>query len=186
MRFSAKQASPTDRHLERKLQPDSCTHTSGVIRQLERAPVLRVPSLESSSLFNEGVSIMGADSTKDQVSRRDFMGIGSAALVAAVGVLSTVDASAEDGKLKVDASSDRSRSDPGPTNAALDGQNPNSNVPPATDEGSVQTFKYPFSLSQKRLHEGGWSRQVTVRELPVSKAIAGVDMRLTAGGVREL
>ena len=36
------------------------------------------------------------------------------------------------------------------------------------------------------MQEGGWSREVTVRELPVSKAIAGVDMRLTAGGVREL
>ena len=30
------------------------------------------------------------------------------------------------------------------------------------------------------------SREVTVRELPVSRSIAGVDMRLTAGGVREL
>jgi len=27
---------------------------------------------------------------------------------------------------------------------------------------------------------------VTVRELPVSKSLAGVNMRLTAGGVREL
>jgi oxalate decarboxylase len=36
------------------------------------------------------------------------------------------------------------------------------------------------------MQEGGWSREVTVRELPVSKSIAGVDMRLTAGGIREL
>src|SRR5260370_2397619 len=36
------------------------------------------------------------------------------------------------------------------------------------------------------MQEGGWSRKVTVRELPVSKSIAGVDMRLTAGGIREL
>jgi oxalate decarboxylase len=36
------------------------------------------------------------------------------------------------------------------------------------------------------MQEGGWSREVTVRELAVSKSIAGVDMRLTAGGVREL
>src|SRR6202162_5583331 len=36
------------------------------------------------------------------------------------------------------------------------------------------------------MQEGGWSREVTVRELPVSKSMAGVDMRLTAGGVREL
>ncbi|MFZ0480561.1 MAG: cupin domain-containing protein, partial [Terriglobales bacterium] len=36
------------------------------------------------------------------------------------------------------------------------------------------------------MQEGGWSREVTVRELAVSKSIAGVDMRLTAGGIREL
>jgi oxalate decarboxylase len=50
----------------------------------------------------------------------------------------------------------------------------------------VQTFKYPFSLANKRVYEGGWSREITVRELPVSKAMAGVNMRLAAGGVREL
>src|SRR5207237_1547303 len=82
---------------------------------------------------------------------------------------------------------DRSRSDPGPTNAPLDGQNPNSMWPPATDSKSlVQTFKYPFSFANKRTYEGGWSREVTVRDLPVSKTMAGVNMRLTAGGVREL
>ncbi len=37
-----------------------------------------------------------------------------------------------------------------------------------------------------RQETGGWTRQVTVRELGVSKDIAGVNMRLNAGGVREL
>jgi oxalate decarboxylase len=37
-----------------------------------------------------------------------------------------------------------------------------------------------------RLETGGWTRQVTARELGVSKDIAGVNMRLNAGGVREL
>ena len=50
----------------------------------------------------------------------------------------------------------------------------------------MPAFKYPFSLSNKRVYEGGWSREVTVRELPVSRSIAGVNMRLTAGGIREL
>jgi oxalate decarboxylase len=59
--------------------------------------------------------------------------------------------------------------------------------PPATDSKSlVPTFKYPFSLANKRVYEGGWSREVTVRELPISKSMAGVNMRLTAGGAREL
>jgi len=85
------------------------------------------------------------------------------------------------------AAADRSQTDPGPRNLDLDAQNPDSGWPPATDSKSlVQNFKYPFSFANKRTYEGGWSREVTVRELPVSKSIAGVNMRLTAGGVREL
>src|ERR1700675_2911261 len=82
---------------------------------------------------------------------------------------------------------DRSKNDPGPANPGLDGQNPDSIWPPPTDSKSlVQNFKYPFSFANKRTYEGGWSREVTIRELPVSKEMAGVNMRLTAGGVREL
>src|SRR6184192_940718 len=82
---------------------------------------------------------------------------------------------------------DRSKSDPGPGSPPLDGQNPDSIWPPPTDSKSlVQNFKYPFSFANKRTYEGGWSREVTIRELPVSKTLAGVNMRLTAGGVREL
>jgi oxalate decarboxylase len=77
--------------------------------------------------------------------------------------------------------------DPGPANQPLDGQNADSIWPPSTDSKSlVQNFKYPFSFANKRVYKGGWSREVTVRELPVSKTLAGVNMRLTAGGVREL
>src|ERR1700747_3883179 len=77
--------------------------------------------------------------------------------------------------------------DPGPANQPLDGQNPDSIWPPSTDSKSlVQNFKYPFSFANKRVYEGGWSREVTVRELPVSKSMAGVNMRLTAGGGRGL
>jgi oxalate decarboxylase len=106
--------------------------------------------------------------------RRNFIGTAAAA-VGSLAILQKV------------AGADRSRSDPGPANAGLDGQDPDSIWPPATDSKSlVQNFKYPFSLANKRTYEGGWSREVTVRELPVSKTLAGVNMRLTAGGVREL
>src|SRR5437870_1223258 len=82
---------------------------------------------------------------------------------------------------------DRSKSDPGPANPPLDGQNPDSIWPPSTDSKSlVQNFKYPFSFANKRTYEGGWSREVTIREFPVSKTMAGVNMRLTAGVFREL
>src|SRR5438094_9034926 len=81
------------------------------------------------------------------------------------------------------AGADLSRTDPGPANQTLDGQNPDSIWPPATDSTSlVHNFKYPFSFANKRTYEGGWSREVTVRDLPVSKTLAGVNMRLTAGG----
>ncbi len=128
---------------------------------------------------------MKSSSTNGQgkISRRTFLA-NSTALATAVGALSDV-AVAQDGRQNAWTITDKSKSDPGPTNAALDAQNPSSVAPPVTDAGSVPTFKYPFSLSHKRLHLGGWSREVTVRELPVSKSIAGVDMRLTAGGMPE-
>ncbi len=117
-------------------------------------------------------------------SRRGFLGVSGAALGAAA-VLSATEAAAQ-GQRGSQASDDRKTSEPGPINRALDAQNQDSIRPPSTDAGSVQTFKYPFSMAHKRLHSGGWSREVTVRELSVATTIAGVDMRLTAGGVREL
>ena len=127
-----------------------------------------------------------SDELMKDVSRRGFLGIGSAALAAA-GMLSASDAvGQEQTDRPYPKKDDRSASAPGPGNREMDSQNPDSFLPPQTDAGGVQTFKYPFGISHKRMQEGGWSREVTVRELPVSKSIAGVDMRLTAGGVREL
>jgi oxalate decarboxylase len=76
--------------------------------------------------------------------------------------------------------------DAGPRNLTLDRQNPDILVPPATDHGTLPNLRFSFSDAHMRLERGGWTRQVTVRELPVSKDIAGVNMRLNAGGVREL
>src|SRR6266852_5437841 len=130
---------------------------------------------------------MQNDSIKDRFSRRGFIGIGSAALATVAGSLAVSGAVAQEGQQTHKTQTDRSATDPGPENMALDGQNPDSAWPPGTDSKSlVPTFKYPFSLANKRAYEGGWSREVTVRELPVSKTMAGVNMRLTAGGVREL
>jgi oxalate decarboxylase len=138
------------------------------------------------SVLEKGVSAMEHESTKDQLSRRGFLGIGSAALAAAAGSLAVSSAVAQ-GNPSAKARTDQSATDPGPANPALDPQNPDSAWPPGTDSKSlVQTFKYPFSFANKRTYEGGWSREVTVRELAVSKSLAGVNMRLTAGGVREL
>ncbi len=80
----------------------------------------------------------------------------------------------------------RGGTDPGPKNPAIDAENPDSFASLATDIGNVPNLKWPFALSHNRLLDGGWARQTTVRELPVSKAIAGVDMRLNPGAIREL
>ncbi|MFD7521824.1 oxalate decarboxylase family bicupin [Paenibacillus chitinolyticus] len=77
-------------------------------------------------------------------------------------------------------------SDPGPRDILRDLENPNMLVPPATDAGLIPNMKFSFSDAHMQLNHGGWSREVTVRELPVAKTLAGVNMRLTPGGVREL
>ncbi len=84
------------------------------------------------------------------------------------------------------AGHDRSSSDPGPENEPLKQANPNTFIPPATDHGEVPTFWNTFSTAHRRIQEGGWSRQITVADFPLSKDIAGVNMRLTAGGIRGL
>ena len=80
----------------------------------------------------------------------------------------------------------RGATDTGPRNLLLDQQNPDIFTPPATDQGTLPNLKWSFSLSHMRLQPGGWSRETTIRELPVSTTVAGVNMRLKPGGVREL
>jgi oxalate decarboxylase len=76
--------------------------------------------------------------------------------------------------------------DPGPRNIVRDRQNPDVLVPPPTDHGTLPNLRFSFADAHMRLESGGWTRQITVRELGVSKDIAGVTMRLKAGGIREL
>ena len=81
------------------------------------------------------------------------------------------------------ATHERSSSSPtGRKNQPLHDENLDSVLPPNTDHSNVLPFKYPFSYSHKRVEEGGWARRMTVQDLPVSTAIAGVNMRLTSGG----
>lgn len=79
-----------------------------------------------------------------------------------------------------------SLSDPGPKNKTNIAMAPSSENPPSTDRGDVQNFWFPFSRAHKRIQEGGWARQVTIQDLPISTTIAGVNMRLVAGAIREL
>lgn len=74
----------------------------------------------------------------------------------------------------------------GAENPTISQQNPDFLVPPDTDKGTMPNLKYPFSQTHTRVEPGGWSREVTIRELPAAKTIAGVNMHLEPGGVREL
>lgn len=74
----------------------------------------------------------------------------------------------------------------GPRDVMRDLENPDMLVPPATDAGTIPNLKFSFSDTHMQLNHGGWSREVTVRELPIATTLAGVNMRLTPGGVREL
>lgn len=74
----------------------------------------------------------------------------------------------------------------GPRDVLRDLENPDMFVPPVTDSGLLPNLKFSFSDTHMKLDQGGWSREITERELPAAKTLAGVNMYLTPGGVREL
>ena len=74
----------------------------------------------------------------------------------------------------------------GPRNAPREQQDPDLLRPPSTDHGSLPNLRFSFTDAHVKMREGGWSREVTQRELAASTTMAGVNMRLKAGGVREL
>jgi len=76
--------------------------------------------------------------------------------------------------------------DPGPHDPVRDAENPDLLNPPATDSGTLPNLKFSFSDAHVKQQTGGWTRQVTRRELGISNTIAGVDMRLNTAGIREL
>ncbi|KAM5542854.1 hypothetical protein V8D89_003238 [Ganoderma adspersum] len=74
----------------------------------------------------------------------------------------------------------------GPQNIPIDRQNPDMLAPPTTDSGTLGNAKWPFSLSKMQLQTGGWVRQQNMQQMPMATAMAGVNMRLEAGAIREL
>ncbi|RDB29945.1 Oxalate decarboxylase OxdC [Hypsizygus marmoreus] len=74
----------------------------------------------------------------------------------------------------------------GPQNVELELQNSDLLAPPSTDHGRLPNLKWPFSLSHNRLSQGGWSREQNVNVMPAATALAGVNMRLKAGAIREM
>ncbi|KAG1874995.1 putative oxalate decarboxylase/oxidase [Suillus subluteus] len=74
----------------------------------------------------------------------------------------------------------------GPRNPEREKQAPDLVHPPSTDRGTLPSLKWSFADSHMRIEDGGWARQTTVRELPASRELAGVNMRLDEGAIREL
>jgi len=105
------------------------------------------------------------------LSRRNIL-VGAAASAAALGAAVTAKAA--------------SFGNPGPQNPNLANEFPSFQDPPATDVNGMPIFWSSFNNAHKRFQSGGWAREVTQDDFAISEDISGVNMRLSAGGVREL
>ena len=61
------------------------------------------------------------------------------------------------------------------------------NIPdPVTSGKELPTFKFELEKSEGRVVDGSYGKEATVEQLPISKALAGVSMRMQPGVMREL
>jgi oxalate decarboxylase len=89
------------------------------------------------------------------------------------------------GRLNTAGNPESLRSD-GPRNAVIESQFPSQTDPPATDISTQPFFWSSFNISPKRIQNGGWARELTSGDFAISEEIAGVNMHLAPGGIREL
>jgi oxalate decarboxylase len=124
------------------------------------------------------------------LSRRKVL-VGAAASAAALGAAATAKAASFGNPDRppeglINAQSPTSRSDPGPQNPAIANQFPSFQNPPATDINGMPLFWASFNNAHKRYQNGGWAREVTQDDFAISEDISGVNMRLSANGIREM
>src|ERR1700734_467011 len=86
----------------------------------------------------------------------------------------------------INAKNPKSITDPGPQNPAIRDQFPGAFSPPPTDVGSMPLSWASFNNAPRRIQNGGWAREVTQADFAIATEISGVNMRLSAGGTREL
>ena len=143
------------------------------------------PKESTSAIEGNDRAYEQQDSKPDMegLSRRTFLGVGSAGLATAT--LAALTAHAQEVQDTRKAEKDTSASNPGQENKPLLDENPSSNMPPPTDHGDIGPVWYSFDLVHKRVQEGGWTHQVNSTVLPSSTDLTGVNMRLTAGSFRE-
>jgi oxalate decarboxylase len=90
-----------------------------------------------------------------------------------------------EGRVNTASNPESLRSD-GPHNQIIESQFPSQMDPPATDISTQPFFWSSFNISPKRIQNGGWARELTSEDFAISDEIAGVNMHLAPGGIREL
>ena len=140
---------------------------------------MSAPIDTTTALPTVGNETNAASASVAGFSRRGLIGAGAATF----GLATTAAHAQSYGNIK---KGEGSLTDSGPQNKPLDALNKDSVMPPPSDHGSVQEFWHSFSLSHRRVQQGGWARQVNEVDFPISKSVASVNMHLDAGGVREL
>jgi len=120
-------------------------------------------------------------------SRRDMLAVSAAGMMTATAARSASFGNPDQPPQgAINAKGPGNLTDPGPQNTALGQQFPSAQFPPATDVGGMPMDWASFNNAPKRIQNGGWARQVTQADFQISETISGVNMRLTAGGIREL
>jgi oxalate decarboxylase len=91
-----------------------------------------------------------------------------------------------EGRINVEADDDTALTMTGPRNPVIESQFPSQIDAPATDVSTQPFFWSSFNISPRRVQRGGWARELTQSDFAISDEIAGVNMYLEAGGIREL
>jgi oxalate decarboxylase len=122
-------------------------------------------------------------------SRRNLLAVGAAGVAvtaASVTHAATFGNPDQPAEGAVNVTNPKALIDPGPQDPSLAGNEKSFLSPPPTDVNGMRQFWSSFNLSPKRIQNGGWARQITDDDFKISTTIAGVNMRLGPGGVREL
>jgi oxalate decarboxylase len=152
-----------------------------MMNEVERTKIGNEPRAADQAAQDGEVHKTGTEG----LSRRGFLGVSSTALAAAA-LAGGLSAHAQEIQDTRKAERDHSTSYPAQENKPLLEENPASNMPPPTDHGDIGPIWYSFDLVHRWVQQGGWTPEVNAVVLPSSKDLAGVNMRLTAGSLREL
>ena len=75
----------------------------------------------------------------------------------------------------------------GSQNASAEGEQPRFGPTPSPLSGEeLPSFRFPLGSQPAKIYDGGWAKEATVAEFPVSEELAGVLMQLSPGALREL